>query len=70
MNEPTIKQWKRRALKAEEELEIIQGMRQFDAKREMDMARELAVARVALREVQEVSNWAYGTLSQTLGVTK
>ena len=66
MNEPTIKQWKRRALKAEEELEIIQGMRQFDAKREMDMARELAVARVALREVQEVSNWAYGTLSQTL----
>ena len=68
MNEPTLKQWKRRALKAEEELEIIQGMRQFDAKREMDMARELAVARVALREVQEVSNWAYGTLSQTLGV--
>ena len=67
MTEPTLKQWKRRALKAEEELEIIQGMRQFDAKREMDMARELAVARVALREVQEVSNWAYGTLSQTLG---
>ena len=67
MNDPTIKQWKRRALKAEEELEIIQGMRQFDANREMDMARELAVARVALREIQEVSNWAYGTLSQTLG---
>lgn len=67
MNEPTLKQWKRRALKAEEELDTIRGMRQFDAEREMDMARENAALRVALREIQDASNWAYGVVAQKLG---
>lgn len=58
MNEPTLKQWKRRALAAEGELEIVRGMRSFDAEREMSMARENAALRVALREIQEASNWA------------
>ena len=67
MKELTLKQWQRRALKAEEELDTIKGMRQFDAKREMDLARENAAFRVALREVQEATNWAYGIVADTLG---
>ena len=56
--ENTIKQWQRRALKAEQELDIIQGMRSFDGKREMDMARELAMCKVALKEAQDAIAWA------------
>ena len=56
MTEPTLKQWKRRALAAQEELATIQRMRSMDAAREMEMARENAVLRVALREMQEVTN--------------
>lgn len=67
MNEPTLKQWKRRALAAQEELATIQRMRSMDAAREMEMARENAVLRVALREMQEVTNWAYGTIADKLG---
>lgn len=67
MNEPTIKQWKRRALAAEEELDIVSGMRSFDAEREMRMARENATLRVALREVQDATNWAYGMVADKLG---
>ena len=67
MTEPTIKQWKRRALAAEEELSIIHKMRAFDAKQEMDMARENAALRVALREVQDSTNWAYGMVADKLG---
>jgi hypothetical protein len=70
MTEPTLKQWKRRALKAESEIEIIRKMRSFDAKREMDMAREIASLRVALREIQEASNWAYGEIADKLEVQK
>ena len=67
MTEPTLKQWKRRALVAEEELGIVRGMRSFDADREMAMARENAALRVALREIQEVSNWAYVAVAYKLG---
>ena len=70
MNEPTPKQWKRRALAAEDELEIVRRMRSFDADREMCMARENAVLRVALREVQDASNWAYGAIADKLGEAK
>ena len=66
MTEPTLKQWKRRALAAEEELATIQKMRAFDTTREMEMARENAVLRVALREVQDASNWAYGVVADKL----
>ena len=67
MTEPTLKQWKRRALAAEEELATIQKMRQFDALQELEMARENAALRVALREIQEASNWAYGMIADKLG---
>ena len=67
MTEPTLKQWKRRALAAEEELAMIQKLRQFDALQELEMARENAALRVALREIQETSNWAYGMIADKLG---
>lgn len=38
--------------------------------REMCMARENAVLRVALREVQDASNWAYGAIADKLGEAK
>ena len=69
MTEPTLKQWKRRALAAQEELATIQKMRQFDAAQELKMARENAALRVALREIQEASNWAYGAIADKLGET-
>jgi hypothetical protein len=49
MSQPTAKQWERRALKAESELEIIRRMRAMDAKRELDMARELATLNAEVR---------------------
>ena len=70
MNEPTLKQWKRRALSAEQELETIRKMRAFDAAQEMKMARENATLRVALREVQDATNWAYGAVADKLGGVK
>lgn len=70
MSEPSPKQWKRRALAAEEELTIIHKMRAMDTCREMDMARENATLRVALREIQEASNWAYGAIADKLGDVK
>jgi len=66
MSQPTAKQWERRARKAESELEIIRRMRAMDAKRELDMARELATLNVAMKEVRDASNWAIGAMSQTL----
>lgn len=67
MNELTLKQWKRRALIAEQELATIQKMRAFDAAQEMAMARENATLRVALRDIQDASNWAYGAIADKLG---
>ena len=67
MTEPTLKQWKRRAQVAEEELAAIRKMRNLDADREMRNARENAALRVALREIQEASNWAYGMIADKLG---
>lgn len=67
MKEPTLQQWKRRALKAEEELMTIKKMRQFDKQQELKMALENATLRVAIREVQETTNWAYGAIADKLG---
>ena len=69
MTEPTLKQWKRRALAAQEELAMIQKLRAFEAGQEREMARENAALRVALREIQEASNWAYGAIADKLGET-
>ena len=56
----TTKQWQRRALKAEAELEIIHQLRAHEGQQEMAMARELARFRVSAREVQEATEWALG----------
>lgn len=66
----TPKQWERRALKAEAELEIIRKLRKFDAANQLTLARENAALRVALREIQETSNWAYGVIADKLGGDK
>ena len=54
--EPTLKQWKRRALQAEQQVEFLQGVRASEADKEMRQFRELAALRVALKEAQEVIN--------------
>ena len=56
--EPTARQWKRRALQAEQQVEFLQGVRASEAGKEMRQFRELAALRVALKEVQEIINWA------------
>ena len=67
MTEPTLKQWKRRALVAQVELAMIQRLRATDAQIEMDMARENAALRVALREIQDTTNWAYDAVADKQG---
>ena len=67
MKELTLKQWQRRAITAEEELEMIRNLRRFDQDQELRMAAENAVLRVALRDVQEATNWANGIVANTLG---
>jgi len=62
----TQKQWQRRALKAEEELKMVRNLRQFDKDQEMQAARENAALRVALREIQDSSNWANEVIAETL----
>ena len=56
--EPTLKQWKRRALQAEQQVEFLQEARAMEAAMEIRQYRELAALRVALKEAQEVINWA------------
>ena len=56
--EPTAKQWKRRALQAEQQVEFLQGVRASEADQEMRRFRELAALRVALKEAQEILNLA------------
>ena len=56
--EPTLKQWKRRALQAEQQVEFMQEVRAMESGKEMRQFRELAALRVALKEAQEVINWA------------
>ena len=56
--EPTARQWKRSALQAEQQVEFLQGVRAMESDKEMRQFRELAALRVALKEAQEVINWA------------
>lgn len=53
-----LAQWRRRALKAEDELETVRQMRVMDNAREMSMARSAASSRVALQEIIETARWA------------
>ena len=49
-----IAAWKRRALRAEHELETLRRIQVFGRKMEMDMARTDAAQAVALREIQTI----------------
>ena len=70
VSEPTLKQWKRRALAAEEELAAIRTIFETHHENTMATVRENSVLRVALREVQDASNWAYGAIADKLGWVK
>lgn len=61
--EPTLKQWKRRALQAEQQVEFLQEVRASEAEKEMRQFRELAALRAALREAHEALVWALGQQS-------
>lgn len=54
----SAKQWQRRALKAEKELELMHSIRRHGAELEWKLARNIAASTVALREAQEAINWA------------
>ncbi|PUA95471.1 hypothetical protein C8C99_0271 [Acidovorax sp. 107] len=56
--EPTIKQWKRRALQAEQQVEFLQEVRAMESNNELRKFRELAALRVALTEAREIIDWA------------
>ena len=68
MNEPNLKQWKRRALKAEAELEMVRKALAENVTIRQESFHENAALRVALKEIQEASNWAYGAISGTLNL--
>lgn len=53
MTEPTPKEWKRRALKAEASVDLLQRIRASEAAVELQMVHELAAARLALREIED-----------------
>ena len=46
--------WKRRALRAEAELESLRSIRKFDHAQELSMCRVDAAQATALREIQEI----------------
>lgn len=56
--EPTPKQWKRRALQAEMQVDVFQVAQVSYVEHQMRLHRELAALRVALKEAQEIINWA------------
>lgn len=56
--EPTPKQWKRRALQAEQQVAFLQQVRAHESENEMRQIRELSALRVALKEAQEIIHWA------------
>lgn len=58
--------WKRRALKAEHELESFRRIRQFEHKQEFEMAHVNAAMATAFREIEEVLAWARGA-DKTIG---
>jgi hypothetical protein len=60
MTTPTLKQWKRRALKAEAELESIREIRKFEFEQELKMHREISACRVAMNEIREALEFVEG----------
>ena len=60
MTTPTLKQWQRRALKAEAELEIIRQCREADNAMSIKTWRELALHKVVLNEIQDALEFVGG----------
>ena len=58
MTEPTAKQWKRRALKAEAELETLRRIRTFEHQEALAGYKLGAAMKVTLDEIQDALNWA------------
>ena len=57
MSQPDTKAaWKRRALRAEHELETLRRIRDSEHKQKLQMIRVDAAQAIALREIQEVLN--------------
>ena len=56
MKAADLKHWKRRALKAEETVKLLQSIRAAEARFESEMVHELAATRVALREIDDALN--------------
>ena len=56
--EPTLKQWKRRALQAEQQVAFLKEVRAMESAMEMRKFREVSALRVALKEAQEIIQWA------------
>ena len=56
MTSETKAAWRRRALRAEHELETLRLIRSFDHKQELQMVRVDAAQATALREIQEILN--------------
>ena len=58
VNNLTLNQWKRRALKAEAELESIKKIRLFDFSQELKMHEQMAACKTALKEIKDAIEWA------------
>lgn len=56
--EPTVKQWKRRALAAEKQVEFLQRVRGMESEKELRQYREIAALQVALNEINDAAQWA------------
>ena len=56
--EPSQKEWKRRALKAEAELESLRKIRRFENDMELNRHRRMAVMQVALNEIKSAVEFA------------
>jgi hypothetical protein len=58
MTEPTLKQWKRRALKAEAELDSLRKTREFEHGISVRAYGQIAAMQVAMNEIQDALDWA------------
>jgi hypothetical protein len=58
MTEPTAKQWQRRALKAEAELETLRKTSELEHGITVRAYGQIAAMQVAMNEIQDALNWA------------
>lgn len=67
MTEQTLKQWKRRALVAETELETLRKIRIFEEQHKLQMVREIASTKVVLNECKEAIDWMHSYIEHNIG---